>query len=145
MSILPGLRQALVEWMLVRRDRPAMHVAVPWPAYDGDAESSAVECWSVGEVLYALWDDPQPAPDSVTALLKLPAGVTIGQVARLLYAVRADRPSSTYGEVVERLARLPRSQVARLLDGVVDTFHDRCQATTVSTRTTDSTNVALRR
>ncbi len=114
MSVLPGIRWALVDWMV--QHRPVDHVDVPLPTIMSrgrDDAAGAVECWTLGEVVHALWDDPSPAPRPATVLLGLPAGAPYARVVRRLAQARAgeDDPGSWH-EAVLRVACRPLRGVA---------------------------------
>lgn len=115
MSILPGVRWAFADWMV--HHRPMDHVDVPLPTVisrqrHGPEADAAVECWTIDEVLRALWDDPTPAPRKVAIMLGLPPGTSHGRVARLLAGARAEHPDRSWADVVLRVACRPLRAVA---------------------------------
>ena len=115
MSVLPGVRRAFADWMV--NHRPHDHVDVPLPTVmsrqrTGASVDPAVECWTVDEVLRALWDDPSPASQKVAVLLGLPAGTSHGRVARLLAQARAEDPRRSWPDVVMQVACRPLRAVA---------------------------------
>lgn len=101
MGVLPSLRRALVDWLV--RHRSVGHVEVPLPLVLSRSTPS-VECWTVGEVVRALWDDASPAPASVTALLGLPPGTSFRRVARLLHEAHEAWAPASWADVAWRLS-----------------------------------------
>lgn len=108
MGILPSLRWALVDWLVSHRSvdhievrRPVLLSSTTCPSQAGDEGS---ECWTVDEVLRALWDDRAAAPARVTALLGLPRDSDFGRIARVLQAARAETPEASWSETVWRVA-----------------------------------------
>lgn len=113
MSVLPGVRRALVDWMI--HHRPADHVDVALPTVLSQCRADGVdapttEVWSIDEVVRALRDDPTPAPTRVTVLLCLPAGTSFARIASLLSRARCAQPDGGWSEVVLNLACRPRRQ-----------------------------------
>lgn len=113
-SALPGVRRALVDWMI--HHRPVDHVDVALPTVlsrcraDG-VDAPTMEVWSIDEVVRALRDDPTPAPGTATVLLGLPAGTTFTRIANLLGRARCAQPNGGWSEVVLALACRPRRQM----------------------------------
>lgn len=109
-SVLPGVRWALVDWMV--NHRPSAHVDVPMPTVlsrcrqDG-VEAATVECWTIGEVIRALWDDSAGAPSRVTVLLGVPLGTSFAEITRLLARTSVAQPDASWQEVVLWLACRP--------------------------------------
>lgn len=111
LSVLPGVRRALVDWMVHHRPVDYVDVALPTVLSRCRADGvdvSTVEAWSIDEVVAALRDDPTPAPTRVTVSLWLPAGTSFAQVASLLGRERRAQPDRTWPEVVLGLACRPR-------------------------------------
>lgn len=128
MTMRPTLERALVDWMLhdrqqstvpVARPRPGAGTGHDLPAAAGDGTGDCTtEYWSIGEVLYALWDDARLVPVAVSQLLGLPVHSAFGHVARLVYLLHAESPDAAWGDVVAEVALLPRRRVAQLASGV---------------------------
>lgn len=68
--------------------------------------------WSVGELLYELWDDLEELPTAER--MGLPRGSTYAHAARLIWVLRDDDvfPASTHAEVVGLLQGHPNGHVA---------------------------------
>lgn len=115
-----ALRGALVTWIL--HDRWQSSVDVPAPGMVeravrrglGPGGGAATECWSVAELLFALWDDTTPFPTCVADLLHLGGDTTFGDVARLVHDRHDDGRNGRHGDAVEELlSRRPASAATR--------------------------------
>lgn len=65
------------------------------------------DSWSIGAVLYALWDDSRRVSTELADHLGLPLDTTMGHLAQLLWTMCEEErfPCCTHGEAVRHLRR----------------------------------------
>jgi len=88
---MPSRRGAFVTWMLHHRDRATVEVpAAATPG--GRGAHPATECWTISELLFALWDDRTDLPTCMLDGPGIEGATTFGEAARKLAAHRPARP-----------------------------------------------------
>ena len=91
-------------------DRSLARILDGWARRGGRTErirftADPEDSWSIGAVLYALWDHDEPISNDLAHHLGLPVNTSVSQLARLLWTMCDDErfPCTSHGEAVRHL------------------------------------------